>query len=158
MIVLELALITRPQAVFMPAAYLPDAISAWLPHQSFHLLPFQILTIARRASITLHIFISQIAPRTQAVKGDGGVSSQTMQQFVKLVQTAQQTDIEATRGLQLSQAPYRGDRESVNTLRRGMQEGLVLAGVRSSPGVQRAVGEVLQRRQAATDGPDAQIH
>ncbi|CAI7655063.1 unnamed protein product [Penicillium pancosmium] len=153
MVVLELALITRPRAVFMPAAYLPPALSAWLPAQSFHLLPFQVLTIARRVSITIHIFISQMAPKGQAqtTRSDGGVSPQTMQQVVKLVQTAQQTDLEATRSLQLAQAPFRGDCETVSGLRRGMQEALVLAGVRSSPGVQQAVGEVIQRRQGAVD-------
>lgn len=67
------------------------------------------------------------------------------------MQTAQQTDLEATRSLQLAQAPFRGDRETVSGLRRGMQEALVLAGVRSSPGVQQAVGEVIQRRQGAVD-------
>lgn len=153
MIVLELALITRPQAVFMPAAYLPDAISIWLPSRSFHLLPFQIMTIARRVMISLHIFISQMGPsrgQGQPVRADGGVSPQTMQQLVKLVQTAQQTDLEATRNLQLAQAPFRGDRETISSLRRGMQEALVLAGVRSSPGVQQAVNEVLQRRQGSS--------
>lgn len=155
MVVLELALITRPRAVFMPAAYLPPALSAWLPAQSFHLLPFQILTIARRVSITIHIFISQIAPKAQAqAQVPNGVSPQTMQQVVKLVQTAQQTDLEATRSLQLAQAPFRGDRETVSGLRRGMQEALVLAGVRSSPGVQQAVGEVIQRRQAKINAGD----
>lgn len=152
MVVLELALITRPRAVFMPSSYLPPALSAWLPAQSFHLLPFQILTIMRRVSITIHIFISQIAPKGQAqTSAEGGVSPATMQQLVKLVQTAQQTDLEATRSLQLAQAPFRGDREGVSGLRRGMQEALVLASVRSSPGVQQAVGEVIQRRQGSAD-------
>ncbi|OQD83073.1 hypothetical protein PENANT_c018G04292 [Penicillium antarcticum] len=150
MLTLELAMITRPQAVFMPVAYLPSALRAWLPQQSFYLLPFQILTLARRASIMLHIFISQVAPpAAKAAPGGNGdkLSPQTVQQFGKLVQLSRAVDDEATRMMQLGQAPFRGDRESVSTLRRGMKEGLILAGVRSSPEVQRAVAEVVERRQ-----------
>lgn len=150
MLTLELALITHPQAVFMPVAYLPATVRAWLPEQSFHLLPFQILTLARRASITLHIFISQAAPPSAHNSTNGGdqIAPQTMQQMAQLVQATRQTDFEASRMLQLGFAPFRGDREMVSALRRGMKEGLILGGVRSSPEVQRAVVQVFERRKA----------
>lgn len=143
-------MITHPQAVFMPTAYLPKAISAWLPKDSFYLLPFQILTLARRASITLHIFISQVAPpasRNETSAGGEKIPQSTIQSLGQLVAASQATDVEATRMLQLGLAPFRGDRESVSSLRRGMQEGLILGGVRSSPEVQRAVAQVAERRQ-----------
>lgn len=154
MLTLELALITHPQAVFMPAAYLPATVRAWLPEQPFHLLPFQILTLARRASITLHIFISQAAPPSARTSTNGGdqISTQTMQQMGQLVQATRQTDFEASRMLQLGFAPFRGDRECVSALRRGMKEGLILGGVRSSPEVQRAVVQVFERRKAEKEG------
>jgi hypothetical protein len=152
MLTLELGLITHPQAVFMPTAYLPVALQAWLPEQSFYLLPFQILTLARRASIMLHIFISQAAPPTAKVAGNGNggdkISPQTVQRIGELIQLTRGTDMEATRALQMGLAPFRGDRESVSTLRRGMKEGLILGGVRSSPEVQRAVAQVVERRKA----------
>ncbi|KAJ5109735.1 hypothetical protein N7532_002380 [Penicillium argentinense] len=149
MLTLELSIMTHPQAVFMPTAYLPSALRSLFPQEQFYLLPFQILTLARRASITLHIFISQAAPPgVGTVEGTGGISRQTMQQVAQLVQTSRQTDFEATRMLHLGQAPFRGDKESVSALRRGMQEGLILGGVRSSPGVQQAISQVMQRRQA----------
>lgn len=151
MVTLELGLITHPQAVFMPIAYLPKIIQAYLPQQSFYLLPFQILTLARRASIMLHIFISQVAPPSAKAppsgKGDN-ISPQTMQQLGQLVQLSRAADNEATRILQMGLAPFRGDRESVSTLRRGMKEGLILGGVRSSPRVQKVVEEVTERRKA----------
>ena len=50
--------------------------------------------------------------------------------------------------MQMGLAPFRGDRESVSTLRRGMKEGLILGGVRSSPVVQQAVADVIERRKA----------
>ncbi|KAJ5096310.1 Heat shock protein DnaJ N-terminal [Penicillium alfredii] len=144
---LEIALITQPQAVFMPITYLPEEIRAWLPEQSFYLLPFQILTLARRASITLHIFISQIAPADANNSDSAGdkVSVKTLQQCTQLLNVTRAAEREATRMLHLGQAPFRGDRESVSTLRRGMKEGLILGGVRSSPEVQRAVERVLER-------------
>lgn len=150
MLTLELALVTHPQATFMPAAYLPDAVRAWLPEQSFHLLPFQILTLARSASITLHIFISQVAPpNADAPIGNGDkVTPQTMKRLADLVRASNNAEAEASRMLQMGLSPFRGDRDSVTALRRGMKDGLILGGVRSSPGVQRAVEEAVQRRDA----------
>lgn len=149
MLTLELALITHPQAVFMPTSYFPSAIRAWVPEeQSFYLLPFQTLTLARRASITLHIFISQMAPPSARAATNGEkISPQVMQRMGQLVQASRATDFEATRLLQLGLAPFRGDRESVSALRRGMKEGLILGGVRSSPEVQRAVAQVAERQK-----------
>ncbi|KAJ5782127.1 Heat shock protein DnaJ N-terminal [Penicillium paradoxum] len=152
MLTLELGVITHPQAVFMPIAYLPAALQAWLPKHSYYLLPFQILTLARRASIILHIFILQSAPPSSNEKGSGDkISPQTMQRVGQLVQLTRTTDLEATRMLQLGLAPFRGDRESASSLRRGMREGLILGGVRSSPEVQRAVAQVVERRKAGSD-------
>jgi hypothetical protein len=148
MLTLELALITHPQAVFVPAAYLPTWLWTWMPEPAFHLLPFQTLTLARRASILLHIFISQIAPPGARAAGNGDkISPQTMQRMGQLVAATRQADFEATRMLQVGLAPFRGDRESVSALRRGMKEGLILGGVRSSPEVQRAVTQVVERRK-----------
>ena len=150
MLTLELTMITHPQAVFMPTAYLPDTVSAWLPKDSFYLLPFQILTLARRALITLHIFISQVAPpaeRTNVTAGGDNIPAATVQKLGQLVAATRATDFEASRMLQLGLAPFRGDRQSVSALRRGMQEGLILGGVRTSPEVQRAVVQVTERRQ-----------
>lgn len=53
--------------------------------------------------------------------------------------------------LQVGLAPFRGDRESVSALRRGMKEGLILGGVRSSPEVQRAVAQVVERRKMESE-------
>ncbi|KAJ5707958.1 Heat shock protein DnaJ N-terminal [Penicillium malachiteum] len=150
MLTLEITLITHPQAVFMPTTYLPDSIQALLPTNSYYLLPFQILTLARRASITLHIFISQAAPQSSRTAGTNGdrIPPQTMQRMGQLVAATRAADVEATRMMQMGLAPFRGDRESVSALRRGMKEGLILGGVRTSPEVQKAVAEVVERRKA----------
>ena len=152
MMTLELALITQPRAAFMPITYLPETVRAWIPEEAFYLLPFQILTIARRASITLHIFISQIAPSSPSNSGSQDkIHPQALVRMAQLVQATRATDIEAMSLQQLSLAPFRGDRDSVNALRQGMKEGLILGGVRSSPEVQRAVAQVIERRKASNE-------
>lgn len=76
------------------------------------------------------------------------MNPQTIKQVTQLMQATQATNLESTRALQLNLAPFRGDPESVSALRRGMKEALVLGGVRSSDGVQRAVMEVVERVKA----------
>lgn len=153
--ILELALITHPKALFFPASYLPDAVQGLFgvssKNSGFYLLPFQILTLAQRASVTLHIFISQVTPPEIGRRASSSAGEQlhpkTMQQLGQLLQLSRATDGEATQLLQLGFAPFKGDREGVATLRKGMKEGLVLSSVRASPGVQQAVAEVIQREK-----------
>ncbi|KAI9925702.1 hypothetical protein ASPWEDRAFT_158097 [Aspergillus wentii DTO 134E9] len=153
LITLELALTTHPLALFMPASYLPPALQSILgisTHSTFYLLPFQILTLARRASVTLHIFISQLTPpeatKSSSVPAAERINPQLLQRLGQVMQLSGATDSEATRLLQLGFAPFRGDREGVATLRKGMKEGLVLSSVRRSPEVQQAVAQVIQRK------------
>ncbi|KAJ5273878.1 Heat shock protein DnaJ N-terminal [Penicillium angulare] len=154
LLALELMLITHPRSIFMPTSYLPEVIQNLLPKNTFYLLPFQTLTLARRASITLHIFISQAAPRDAGKASTGGdrIPQQTMQRMGQLVVASRATDMEASRMLGLGLAPFRGDREMVSNLRRGMKEGLILGGIRASPEVQRACAEVLERKNAEREG------
>ncbi|KAL1961867.1 hypothetical protein VTN77DRAFT_991 [Rasamsonia byssochlamydoides] len=158
LVTLELALMTQPLAVFVPASYLPSGLRSFLQISadppSFYLLPFQIISLARRVSITIHIFISQVTPREVSAASPAAgapLSAQTLQRLGQLVQLSRVADTEANRLLQLGFAPFRGDRESVATLRRGMKEGLVLGSVRSSPEVQEAVAQVRQRRRRNLD-------
>jgi hypothetical protein len=136
----------------MPASYLPPWLTGLLGVESFYLLPFQILSLARRASVTLNIFISQLMPPGQASNSSASpaqsLAPQTQHQLTQLAQLARANDMEVTRLLQLGLAPFKGDKEMVRTLRRGMKEGLVLGSVRDSPEVKEAVKLVLQRRRA----------
>jgi hypothetical protein len=146
-------LITHPRAILIPTTYLPARLSSLLglaaDPPSLYLLPFQIMALARRAAISTHIFISQVAPpaaaKPSAVPGSS-LDPQVLQNLGQLTVLAQVTDAEATRLLDLAVAPFRGDRVSVATLRRGMKEGLVLGGVRNSPEVMQTVEQVRQRK------------
>ena len=117
-----------------------------------HLLPFQILAIARRMSISLNIFISQLAPPGPRTKADQ--DRQTQQQIAHINQVAMRTDAEAGGLLSLGFAPFRGDKEKVEMLRRGMKEGMVMGAVRNSPEVREAVGRVIERRKQGRDLQD----
>ncbi|RAL04341.1 J domain-containing protein [Aspergillus ibericus CBS 121593] len=159
LLTLESILLTRPAAFVVPGGYIPPGLHGLLGLSSkgaeFYLLPFQILTLAQRASVTLHIFISQLTP-PEIRKGSSGpgerLHPQTIQRLGQLVQLSRATDGEATRLMQLGFAPFKGDREGVTTLRKGMKEALVLGSVRASAGVQQAVAEVIRRKkQGKTD-------
>ncbi|KAI9368279.1 hypothetical protein BJX61DRAFT_230823 [Aspergillus egyptiacus] len=131
---LNLVLISHQGPVFLPSGHF--------------ILPWQIMKIAERLSLSLHIFISQIAPPGAKDAGSADrLGPQTVQRLGQLLQLSRATDTEATRLLQLGFAPFQGDRESVATLRKGMKEGLVLSSVRASPGVQQAVKEVAERKK-----------
>jgi hypothetical protein len=115
-----------------------------LPH---HLLPFQILAVARRMSISLNIFISQLAPN--AARSNAEQDHQFQAQILHLNQLAGKMDSEATGLLGLGFAPFRGEKEHVDALKKGMKEGMVTNAIRSTPEVREAVVKVLERRGRA---------
>ena len=153
LLTLELALVTHPQALLMPGNLLPLGLRNFLftsTNTPFYLLPFQILTLAQRASVTLHIFISQITPPEVSRAQDAAserLHPQTIQRLGQVAHMSRATEAEATRLLHLGFAPFRGDREGVSALRKGMKEGLVLSSVRGSREVQQAVGRVVERKR-----------
>ena len=143
----------------MPTLYIPGPVRDLLgiipdDKSHFYLLPFQILTLARQMSITLHIFISQLTPpelskkpsSTSTSAGDR-LSTQTMQRLAQLLHLTRATDAEASRLLQMGYAPFHGDKDATASLRKGMKEGLVLSSVRASPEVQGAIHAAVKRRK-----------
>jgi len=111
------------------------------------LLPFQIMTLARRGSISLNYFISQLAPLQQ--KGGLGTEQgdrEVQERINRLGQLAKMPESEATSLLSLSTAPFKGDRESVEALRKEMLEGLVTNAIRARPEVRKAVQRTMERR------------
>lgn len=121
------------------------------------LLPFQILAVARHMSISVNIFISQLAPHAAAARNAGQLDHQLQAQILDLSQMAGRVDAEATGLLGLAFAPFRGEREHVDALRKGMKEGMVTGAIRSSPEVREAVGRVLARRRKEDIQGDTKI-
>ena len=143
---LELYFLTHefdlPPQVVLLGAYIRNATPSLLPD---HLLPFQVLTIARRLSMSLNIFISQLAP--PSVQGKSAQDQQTQQQLAHLSQVASRIDAEATSLLQLGMSPFKGDAEKTRALRDGMTESLMMGAVRNNPEVREAVRQVIARRE-----------
>lgn len=123
-----------------------------------HLLPFQILAVARRMSISLNIFISQLAP--PPARSSAEQDYQLQAQILHLNQIAGRVDAEATGLLGLGFAPFKGEKEHVEALKKGMKEGIVTSAIRNTPEVREAVAKVLARRgkglntHARVDGVD----
>ncbi|EXJ62008.1 hypothetical protein A1O7_02440 [Cladophialophora yegresii CBS 114405] len=112
-----------------------------------HLLPYQVLGLARRMSMSINIFISQLAPpkaRDPAMR-----DMQTQQQIAHLAQAASRLDAETGGLLQLAMSPFRGEGEKAEILRSGMKESLVTSTLRRHPEVRAAVQRVLDRRRGA---------
>ena len=143
---LELYFLTHVSEPPTPALFIATIASraahGLLP---IHLLPFQILSVARRMSLSLNIFISQLA--TPAALSGVDENRQMQQQLAHLSQVAGRTDAEAGSLLSLGLAPFKGDGEKVETLRVGMKEGMVMNTIKSAPEVRAAVRKVLQRRK-----------
>ena len=115
-----------------------------------HLLPFQILALARRMSISLNIFISQLTPHAQ--KGTAELDQQLQAQISHMNQLSARMDVEATNLLGLGFAPFKGERDHVEALRRGMKEGIVTSAIRNTSEVKEAVARVLERRKKESKG------
>ncbi|EEH36454.2 hypothetical protein PAAG_06872 [Paracoccidioides lutzii Pb01] len=154
LLTLELSLLTHQNGIIMPSKHLPPLLTSLLNLETFYLLPFQTLALARNASMTLNVFISQLTPSSSSSsssskKQGDRLSPQTQAQLAQLVNMAHANDAEVTRLLQLGLAPFKGDKESVWRLRRGMKEGLILGSVRDALEVREAVRVVRERRGVA---------
>ena len=116
------------------------------------LLPFQLLVLARKATFTVFIAISQLSglfpSSTPPAAGAAVRSPEEMQQLARLEQLAQATDAEAGRLLQMDMSPFVGDAEGTRELRGKVREWLVTNTIRADPEVRDAMGKVLGRRRA----------
>ena len=114
-----------------------------------HLLPFQILELARRMSLSINIFISQLAP--PSAKSGVQAEQQTQQQIAYVNQAASRLDTEVTGLLNLGFVPFKNEPDKIEMLRRGMKESIMLGAVRGSPEVREAVQRAMERRGIAAD-------
>lgn len=144
---LELALLTHEWTPSSTLALIGSALHTMFPDiLPVHLLPFQILAIARRMSISINIFISQLTPP----RNKNQLGTQVRQNEIlmgHLSQAAGRIDQEASNLVNLGFAPYKGDRDMVERLRTSMVEGISLGTIRQNPEVKDAVARALDRRK-----------
>ncbi|KAH6655679.1 hypothetical protein BKA67DRAFT_690449 [Truncatella angustata] len=149
--VFELHTVTRPEFPKFVDGLVNPLLVGWTGHAPY--LPFQIISLARKCSVTLYIAFSQIGPLLQP-PGQQGVkpgeaSDKVLRQGLdRLEQAARMLDSDSARLMELEMAPYAGDPELVNGMRSKLKEWLVQNTIRSDPMVRDALGRSFQKRRA----------
>ncbi|KAH8671034.1 hypothetical protein BX600DRAFT_236632 [Xylariales sp. PMI_506] len=148
--VFELHTVTRPGFPRFVEAVVNPLLIRFTHHAPY--LPFQIISLARKCSITLYIAFSQIGPLLQPLAQQGlkpgEVSEKALRQGLdRLEQTARSLDVDTSRLMEFEMAPFAGDPEAVNSMRGKLKEWLVQNTIRSDPMVRDALGRSLQKRR-----------
>jgi hypothetical protein len=131
-----------------------DALNAIVTTVSTHppYLPFQIITLARKVTITVYIALSQIGPLLAMHWGApgpvGGDEDKALRAGLdRLDGMARSLDEDVVRLMDMEMAPYRGDHEATTNLQGKMKEWLVQNTIRADPMVRDAVGTSYRRRR-----------
>ena len=115
------------------------------------ILPFQLLALARKATFTLFIALSQLSGlfedpnKIKAGKKEGEVMD--LAQLARLEGLAKNNEQEAQRLLAMDLAPFIGDEGASKELKGRVRDWLVNNTIRSDPEVRDAMGKVMQRRR-----------
>ncbi|KAI5462445.1 hypothetical protein BGZ63DRAFT_486053 [Mariannaea sp. PMI_226] len=148
--VFELHVVTRLD--FPPWVNVVNAfLTRFTSHPPF--LPFQIISLARKLSITIYIGLSQIGPLLDVhFNGDQKAATQNEEKALKenlarLEATITHLDADAARLLDMELAAYKGDAEATKNLQGKMREWLVQNTIRADPMVRDALGNSLKRRR-----------
>ncbi|KAH7026126.1 membrane associated DnaJ chaperone-like protein [Microdochium trichocladiopsis] len=156
--VFELHTVTRPAYPRLVAAVINPLLTRFTHHGPY--LPFQLITLARKLSVTFYIALSQIGPLVlrggNNASGKGGTAASTgdtsekvlRQTLDRIEQAAQTLDADASRLMELEMAPFAGDPALVNSMRGKLREWLVQNTIRSDPMVKDALGRSFQKRRA----------
>lgn len=145
----ELWTVTRPD--FPPILV---AFNAVLTRISSHppYLPFQLISLARKATITIYIALSQIGPllSEQIVKTPKPADNaeKALQQGLERLEALNKSlDGDVIRLLDMELAPYKGDPEATSNLQGKMREWLIQNTIRADPMVRDALGTSFRRRR-----------
>jgi len=146
--VFELHTISRPYFPPVAAKLINPILTTFTSHPPY--LPFQLIQLARKISITLYIAFSQVGPLLQphtAVPQNASPKAALRQLLDRLEQTAKETDIEASRLMGMETAPFVGDTQALRDVKGKVKEWLVQNTIRSDPEVRDALGTLLKRRR-----------
>ena len=148
LVVLELHFVTRPYT----SPLLEKILNPLLGHTTQHppFLPFQMIQLARKATFTSFIALSQIGallPQATPMTSTQTLSQQDMQQLSRLETIAKNTEVEATRLLGMEAAPYVGDEQGTKDLSNKVREWLVNNTIRADPEVRDAMGRAMSKRK-----------
>ena len=145
--VFELHTISRPYFPSLASKILNPLLITFTTHPPY--LPFQLIQLARKLSITLYIAFSQIGPLLQPPTLGNSPNPEVAlkQQLDRLEATTKAADVEATRLMGMEMSPFVGDAAALKEMKTKMQSWLVQNTIRSDPMVRDAIGNELQRRR-----------
>lgn len=118
-------------------------------------LPFQIITLARKVTITVYIALSQLGPLLAMQWGTpggavGDEDKALRQGLERLEGMSKQLEGDVGRLMEMEMAPFRGDNEATSNLGGKMREWLVQNTIRADPMVRDAVGTSFRKRRIDT--------
>jgi len=146
--VFELHTISRPFFPVFATNILNPLLTTFTNHPPY--LPFQLIQLARKISVTLYIAFSQIGPLlqppTQATQASDP-EVQLRQNLDRLEATAKSAEAEAGRLFQMEMTPFVGDPQAVKSLESKISHWLVQNTVRNDPEVRDAIGRSFQKRR-----------
>lgn len=152
--VFELHTISRPFPPFIAAKVLNPILATFTSHPPY--LPFQIIQLARKTSVTLYIAFSQIGPLLQpptaSATSNSNAETALKQQLDRLEATVKAADVEATRLMGMEMSPFVGDQAALKVVQGKVKEWLVQNTIRNDPMVRDALGNELQKRRVAPTG------
>ena len=160
--VLEMHTITRP---YFPAL-LTKFVNPFMVVTGLRspYLPFQMITLLRKLTVTFFIAMSQLGPLLQDPKqqaleeggSSGGVSGQVLDRVDALTGAA---DAEISRLMQMELTPFAYNPSTGRELRTSLKEWLVKNTIQRDPEVNMAIQRVLERRrgEGQNGGVDVRI-
>ncbi|MCJ1339532.1 hypothetical protein MMC09_004822 [Bachmanniomyces sp. S44760] len=147
--ILEYHTLTRPHFSPILTKLLNPLLTSFPASTHPPLLPFQLLILAQKATITISIAFSQLGSlyARSSPTPPPTTTSIDPSQLARLEVIAKQDEQEADRLLGLEMAPYVGDEAGTNDLRQRIKEWLVQNTIRADPVVRDAMGKALVRKR-----------
>ncbi len=116
-------------------------------------LPFELVHLARKITLTVYIALSQIGPiitaqlNPHADKGVEDEDKALQAGLLRLEGLTRQMDADAARLIDMELTPFKGDEEMAGRMRTKMREWLINNTIRSDPMVKDALGNSFQKRR-----------
>lgn len=151
---LELHTVTRPH--FPPFLNVCNTILTIISSHPPY-LPFQMLALARKLTITIYVAMSQIGPLLQehmhpdSQRAEANEEKALHTGLDRLRAMAAALDSETSRLMEMELAPFKGDPAQAANLQGKMRKWLVQNTIRADPMVRDALGRSIHKRR--TDAP-----
>ncbi|KAM3521724.1 hypothetical protein MY4038_008927 [Beauveria bassiana] len=121
-------------------------------------LPFELVHLARKVTLTVYIALSQIGPivlaqmvpASAAAAADKGVEDEDKAMrdgLLRLEGLTRQLDADAARLIDMELTPFKGDEDMAGKMRAKMRDWLINNTIRSDPMVKDALGQSFRKRR-----------